>query len=414
MIQTLPSWKKVRAVCEICGQDDHHTLLHRHNLTFVSEVVDTVFVDQNYKKGLVTRHTSKCTLRQAVAVIRNPETGSSIKCNCLLDGCCAYTQCDIGIAKYLGLSGKKIKNITHGAGGIVHESSGILAEVTIQDLTGTTSVTHPIRFIDHPAGQIQFFDWRSCQNRFDFLRDIPLPSPVSHEGMPPIPLIIGTDLNCLMRLKPGSVQLGAFGPMSPLAEETEIGWTVSGYTGPDAPTSAQILSGDALVLESNVVLSRSQPNPFHIDEDSIFLSPRNPGNISKQPEDEEEIIEDLLDCVAVIATEARTLAKLVNNANDSTSPDAHVSGGSGDNSTFDESESALPFGIRGIVDELLDRVVESVSEPDDFSTTKSSSFCSSKSISFTGIVAKGSICHTDFKLLTSLELSPQSPFEEKF
>ena len=272
-------------MCEICGQDDHHTLLHRHNLTFVSEVVDTVFVDQNYRKDLATRHTSKCTLRQAVAVIRNPETGSSIKCNCLLDGCCAYTQCDIGIAKYLGLSGKKIKNITHGAGGIVHESSGILAEVTIQDLTGTTSVTHPIRFIDHPAGQIQFFDWRSCQNRFDFLRDIPLPSPVSHEGMPPIPLIIGTDLNCLMRLKPGSVQLGAFGPMSPLAEETEIGWTVSGYTGPDAPTSAQILSGDALVLESNVVLSRSQPNPFHIDEDSIFLSPRIPVNISKQPED---------------------------------------------------------------------------------------------------------------------------------
>ena len=111
----------------------------------------------------------------------------------------------------------------------------------------------------------------------------------------------------------------------------------------------------------------------------IFLSPRIPVNVSKQPEDEEEIIEDLLDCVAVIATEARTLAKLVNNANDSTSPDAHVSGGSGDNSTFDESESALPFGIRGIVDELLDRVVESVSEPDDFSTTKSSSFCSSKS-----------------------------------
>ena len=83
------TWKRGRAVCEICGQDDHHTLLHRHNLTFVSEVVDTVFVDQNYRKDLATRHTSKCTLRQAVAVIRNPETGSSIKCNCLLDGCCA-------------------------------------------------------------------------------------------------------------------------------------------------------------------------------------------------------------------------------------------------------------------------------------------------------------------------------------
>ena len=156
---------------------------------------------------------------------------------------------------------------------MISRSKGILAKVQIEDLTGTTRVAFPIRFIEKPAGDISFFDWRDCQNNFDFLRDIPLPGPVYHDELPPIPIIIGTDLNCLMKLKPGTQQLGANHPMSPLAEQTELGWVVSGFTSPNAPTASEIMNGEAMVLESNVVLSRSQPDPFNVDSDSVFISP---------------------------------------------------------------------------------------------------------------------------------------------
>ena len=150
----------------------------------MSECVDTVFVDHEYKSKLACRHTAKCTLRQCVVTIGNPETGRCLKFNALQDTCCAHTQCDIRVAQMLGVTGKKIDNITIGAGGKIHRSKGILATVQIGDLTGTTSVTFPIRFIEKPAGNIPFFDWRDCQNKFDFLRDIPLPEPVYHEGLP--------------------------------------------------------------------------------------------------------------------------------------------------------------------------------------------------------------------------------------
>ena len=261
----------------MCGESDHHTLLHEYpepGKALVSSCSDTFFIDDAYKRDLEQLHTEQCTLLQSVIRVKNPSTGALLAVCCLIDSGCSHTQGDLGIADLLGVVGKQIECHTNGAGGMVFKCKGILAEVQFSDLGGSFSVSLPIKFVKKPAGDIPFVNWKNYQNRFDFLRDIDLPDPVFHQGLPQIPLIIGNDLACLLKNRPGSQQRGALAPLSPLAQETALGWAVCGYTSPDPPTTGDILRGKALVVESNIVLSRSDPTPFEVDANSsIFLSP---------------------------------------------------------------------------------------------------------------------------------------------
>ena len=268
-------FKQGMSKCEVCGSCDHHTLLHNFHPTasLVSLSTDKILVDLQYQKDLEFRHTAECTLRQGVVRIGNPETGLFVCTNCLLDCCCSRTQGHIKLAKMLGLKGPLIDTRTTGAGGMVHSSKGILAMVEISDLEGTFTVSHPIRFIDSPAGDIEFVDWRQHQNKFSYLQDIDLPEPVFHEGLPDIPIIVGNDLACLMKLKDGSVQRGADSPLSPLAENTKVGWTVAGFTSPDPPAAQDLMEGKALLLDNTVVLARTLSEPYIPDPDAVAFSP---------------------------------------------------------------------------------------------------------------------------------------------
>ena len=156
--------------------------------------------------------------------------------------------------------------------------------------------------------------------------------------------------------------------MSPLAEKTMLGWSISGFSSPDAPTSAEVLNGDALLLESNVVLSRSQPDPFHIDEDSVFLSPARKS--LDPPQGEEEKIEEMLDCVAMIATASGRNKAPTDLSNMSGSQSINLDVGNSDQMIRRETdETQSPISDQCATDQFSGKGVDSFSHGKDSAST---------------------------------------------
>ena len=188
--------------------------------------------------------------------IRNPKNGKQVKVNSLMYNCASVTSLDYSVARRLGLEGKKISMTSMGVAGLTITADAMVSLVEIVSIDGKTRELCPVRCTDSPGGPLQFFDWRTVQDKHAQLAHITLPAPADNDH---IDMIIGNDLACLMKLEtdqPGPFQLRGETFMSPLAERTVLGWTISGYTDPTPPKTKDILTGRVFLQNGVVALQK--------------------------------------------------------------------------------------------------------------------------------------------------------------
>ena len=159
----------------------------------------------------------------------------------------------MGLAKKWNIEGHKLVMETTGVGGLVHNTVVLIGMITLESLDGRVKVTCPIRFSNKPAGDLKFEDWRKYASFFgefgSIQSQIPEPAAII-PSEPEIGAIIGTDLNCLMRLDTdgeGPVEIGRDGFLKPLAQKLKVGWTVSGFTNPQKPNEQDLLKAKVLL-----------------------------------------------------------------------------------------------------------------------------------------------------------------------
>ena len=245
----------------------HHSRLHRFaepEQTKVHCVKSETFLQCPEKTSPTKTVNSKerqetektCTLRQMPVYLQNPLNNKKVKVNSLLDNCANATSLDYSVARKLGLDGMKMSITSMGVAGLTHTADAMMALVEIVSLDGKTRELCPVRCTDSPTGPLKFFDWRKVQDQHSGLENIPLPEPADTDQ---IDMIIGNDLACLMKLEteqPGPFQIGGEMFMSPLAERTVLGWTISGYTDPIPPKTSDILTGRVFLQDGVVALHK--------------------------------------------------------------------------------------------------------------------------------------------------------------
>ena len=244
--------------CDFCGTKRHHSWLHppdeaTETFNQCLQRAKDVFITNEELGETRPQAPNKCTLRQGVLRLRNPTTNQSEKVNVLLDSCANISTVHMGLAKKWNIEGYKLVMETTGVEGLIHNAVVLIGMITLESLDGRVKVTCPIRFSNKPAGDLKFEDWRKYASFFgefgSIQSQIPEPAAII-PSEPEIGAIIGTDLNCLMRLDmdgEGPVEIGGGWILEAVAQKLKVGWTVSGITNPQKPNEQDLLKAKVLL-----------------------------------------------------------------------------------------------------------------------------------------------------------------------
>ncbi len=222
--------------CSRCDKN-HHTLLHdskpSKELRKPSQRAyttrresdhgsDSEVVEGAFKAAVSEK--SKVSLFTLPLTCSNPESGTTIDVNGLVDNASTSAFISKEAADLLGLKGRPCMTTLTGFNGTRSRQSVVIAQLKVS-APGAATYAITVQVVDDPASHYIPTDWTKLKDNFPHLRSIPVRPPAKG----PVQLMIGQSTPHLIRaLEPDRAGRK---DTDPVAKHTLLGWTIAGPTG---------------------------------------------------------------------------------------------------------------------------------------------------------------------------------------